>query len=442
MHKNKIKLYSLILVTVVLAIGFSLTYKLILADWVEPPANPGESNVATPINIGTTTQSKEGSLRVNTVGNENGFIVYYGNVGVGSLLPYAKLDIAGGLKVGTDSICNVSKDGTIRYNFSNKKLEFCDSTSWKEFKIVCPIGFSDCNGDNTCECYAGTHHCSGTSCVVNTIPCTPNCTGKECGSDGCTGTCGSCGSHASCNGSGTCVCSSGYADCNNDNTCECATSNHHCSGSTCVCDPRTCSSLGATCGTYSDGCGGTVSCGTCSSGYYCDTSLRYCRSRANLACNSGGMADIANSWITTGSKYMVGCRMAGGQTVTMYQAYDLCKMSGVPEAYYLCEVSYKTYNNTCTGLTPGKFWLGYIPLSCPGFNPDGSFPNRSVPTCPYECAPYAIVDSGVSCSSDTESCSTVGTPIVIREQAYNLPLPTTDVIGAMCCSMSPTLTPD
>lgn len=35
-----------------------------------------------------------------------------------------------------------------------------------------------------------------------------------------------------------------------------------------VCD--TCASLGKACGTWSDGCGGTLSCGTCSSGYSCD----------------------------------------------------------------------------------------------------------------------------------------------------------------------------
>ncbi|RLG16088.1 hypothetical protein DRN69_01710 [Candidatus Pacearchaeota archaeon] len=35
------------------------------------------------------------------------------------------------------------------------------------------------------------------------------------------------------------------------------------------CTPYTCSNLGYNCGTWSDGCGGTINCGTCASGYTC-----------------------------------------------------------------------------------------------------------------------------------------------------------------------------
>ena len=42
--------------------------------------------------------------------------------------------------------------------------------------------------------------------------CTPNCTGKECGDDGCGGSCGSCGTNEHCS-SGSCVCDTGYTDC-------------------------------------------------------------------------------------------------------------------------------------------------------------------------------------------------------------------------------------
>lgn len=65
--------------------------------------------------------------------------------------------------------------------------------------------------------------------------CTPNCEGKECGGDGCGGTCGSCDSNEICSW-GQCVVS---------------------------CTPSTCSGLGIECGTASDGCGGTLNCGTC-----------------------------------------------------------------------------------------------------------------------------------------------------------------------------------
>ena len=65
--------------------------------------------------------------------------------------------------------------------------------------------------------------------------CTPQCTGKECGPDGCGGSCGTCGSELTCDGSGHCV----------------------------ACTPQ-CS--GKQCGP--DGCGGE--CGACGTGEVCD----------------------------------------------------------------------------------------------------------------------------------------------------------------------------
>ena len=41
-------------------------------------------------------------------------------------------------------------------------------------------------------------------CPTPPPPCTPSCSDKECGSDGCGGTCGSCGQFQFCNNSGTC----------------------------------------------------------------------------------------------------------------------------------------------------------------------------------------------------------------------------------------------
>ena len=42
-----------------------------------------------------------------------------------------------------------------------------------------------------------------------------------------------------------------------------------CSGGACVCVPTTCAAHGWDCGTVPDGCGGTLSCGTCSGGLIC-----------------------------------------------------------------------------------------------------------------------------------------------------------------------------
>jgi mannose/cellobiose epimerase-like protein (N-acyl-D-glucosamine 2-epimerase family) len=48
------------------------------------------------------------------------------------------------------------------------------------------------------------------------------------------------------------------------------------------CTPTTCSALGATCGTPSNGCGGTLSCGTCSTGQTCNASYK-CVTATNTA---------------------------------------------------------------------------------------------------------------------------------------------------------------
>ncbi|HEX7507829.1 MAG TPA: AGE family epimerase/isomerase, partial [Polyangia bacterium] len=48
------------------------------------------------------------------------------------------------------------------------------------------------------------------------------------------------------------------------------------------CTPTTCSALGATCGTPSNGCGGTLSCGTCPTGQTCNASY-HCVTTTNTA---------------------------------------------------------------------------------------------------------------------------------------------------------------
>ena len=58
-----------------------------------------------------------------------------------------------------------------------------------------------------------------------------------------------------------------------------------------VCTPTTCSALSRTCGSVSDGCGGTLNCGTCSIGYNCawnGTCIKDVVVDCNgVACNSG-----------------------------------------------------------------------------------------------------------------------------------------------------------
>ena len=130
--------------------------------------------------------------------------------------------------------------------------------------------------------------------VVVDDSCVPNCSGKDCGDDGCGGSCGSCSSGQTCS-SGQCVdtcvpesdsvfCDRNNADCGSfsgsDNcgvsrtvNCGSCPSGQSCSNGQCVCTPTTCSSLGYSCGSHSDGCGGTLNCGSCPSGQVCSSGV-------------------------------------------------------------------------------------------------------------------------------------------------------------------------
>jgi hypothetical protein len=130
---------------------------------------------------------------------------------------------------------------------------------------------------------------------TTTPTCNPACSGKQCGDDGCGGSCGSCSSGTSCSASGTCV------------------------APTPSCTPA-CS--GKQCG--DDGCGG--SCGSCSSGYSCD---------GNGVCQSNSApAPGATSESVNGSVAKGGTSYYGPYAVTEGTSFDVV-MSGTgdPDLY-------------------------------------------------------------------------------------------------------------
>ncbi|MBL8953029.1 MAG: hypothetical protein JNK82_19785 [Myxococcaceae bacterium] len=116
---------------------------------------------------------------------------------------------------------------------------------------------------------------TGESCsAAGQCACVPSCAGKVCGSDGCGGSCGTC-STGVCNGAGQCVvsctpsctgktcgsdgCSGSCGACGAGNACS--------AGGQCQCAPQC---VGRQCG--SDGCGG--SCGACTAGTACDVAYQ------------------------------------------------------------------------------------------------------------------------------------------------------------------------
>ncbi|MBU4298706.1 fibronectin type III domain-containing protein [Patescibacteria group bacterium] len=70
----------------------------IIYAWTEPTSAPPAGNVSAPINAGPIGQSKQGNLMLNTDGTlANGLLVPYGNVGIGTTEPEAKLDVNGAM---------------------------------------------------------------------------------------------------------------------------------------------------------------------------------------------------------------------------------------------------------------------------------------------------------------------------------------------------------
>jgi len=126
-----------------------------------------------------------------------------------------------------------------------------------------------CDGTETCStCWADCACDCGEVCAAGV--CTwKACDGKECGSDGCGGSCGTCAAHHVCElglchyvpwcGDGACDPSEDCADCPVDCACDCGES---CTAG--VCAFTAC--VGKLCG--DDGCGG--SCGTCADHYACN----------------------------------------------------------------------------------------------------------------------------------------------------------------------------
>src|SRR3989344_5009770 len=166
MSNFKKSLRSLFLI--VLGIVFAIGVNIALAVWTGPSQNPPEGNVAEPLNVSSNTQILQGSktiqgnqitdilylglgTAINGILGVNGITQFFsvpisaifdGNVGIGTTNPQAKLDVAGGVKVGSDSgVCDSTKGGTIRYNNADGCLEYCDGVNlaWSSVDSSCPF---------------------------------------------------------------------------------------------------------------------------------------------------------------------------------------------------------------------------------------------------------------------------------------------------------------
>lgn len=95
---KRIKFITAFIVTVVLTLGLSISFQALLADWTAPTSDPPDDDVFKPITESSVPQQVGGLLMVNsTDAADNGFIVEYGDVGIGTNNPGEKLDVSGNI---------------------------------------------------------------------------------------------------------------------------------------------------------------------------------------------------------------------------------------------------------------------------------------------------------------------------------------------------------
>ncbi|MBM4355396.1 MAG: hypothetical protein FJ109_16690 [Deltaproteobacteria bacterium] len=250
-------------------------------------------------------------------------------------------------------------------------------------------------------------------------PCVPICDGKECGGDGCGGTCGYCGQATPFCIGGQCVECESDSDCPNllecaDGDCEplpcdqvcsllsvecglvtaecncgtCSGLQDQCLGGQCQCVPEDCNGLSKECGDWDDGCGGTASCGACSTGTKCE----------------GGFCETDCGYVCAGKQCgtFVGCPCGPGCTAEQ----PFCLPQGLCVECLGdgdCEAGYACVSNVCTCVPETCTDLG---IDC-GTVPDGCGDSLECGA----CDPGYLCTEG-ACTPDVPSC-TLGDPLTI-----------------------------
>jgi hypothetical protein len=137
--------YWISVIIVGIALGLALQF---VRAWTEPTDAPPNGNVGAPINTSFIGQLKQAGLALNVgdiYGNYKayGLLVPNGNVGIGTVSPGQKLDVAGGVKIGDASVPPTptpTAAGTIRWNETKKDFEGYDGNSWKSFTSTDSVG--------------------------------------------------------------------------------------------------------------------------------------------------------------------------------------------------------------------------------------------------------------------------------------------------------------
>jgi len=280
---------------------------------------------------------------------------------------------------------------------------------------------SECGSDSDCSsqtCKTRSCNNAGTcsaSCSYSDVSDGSSCSGGTCCSGNCDTSTGNSGYDSSCRSGPTChgssweydeanngvvcsgdctVCNNGY--CNQDDDGECG-SGETCQSGTCVSScSDTCTSLGFECGTHTI-CGTNQNCGSCSTGYSCDSSGQ-CVQDCTDTCSSLGYQ--CGTHTICGSSQNCGSCSSGyscnGQGQCVQDCTDTCSSLG-----YQCG----THTICGSSQNCGSCSSGY---SCNG---QGQCVQDCTDTCAslgYECGTYTICGSSQNCGSCSSGYSCNG----------------------------------
>ncbi|MFA6171254.1 MAG: shufflon system plasmid conjugative transfer pilus tip adhesin PilV [Patescibacteria group bacterium] len=94
------KLTILIIASVVITLGLSISLQSLLAAWISPKETAPDGNISAPLNTSSAFQQKDGGIILNHTGAaaSSGLLVENGNVGIGTLAPGYRLDVVGEIR--------------------------------------------------------------------------------------------------------------------------------------------------------------------------------------------------------------------------------------------------------------------------------------------------------------------------------------------------------
>ncbi len=393
-------------------------------------------------------------------------------------------DTDGGYNINQQGTCSwksCSSSGTCVTSYT--QTDSCSDSSVYELQ---PSG-SNCAG-NTVSCGTATcpsSGCSGTTYLSYPSTCSKTCSNGACASScSCTPSYSYCRCGAQCSSSG---CQGGYGqiwvDCSN-----CQVSNWYCStscgaesacngkqpGATCgsggtcdnycICQPSgtptcdTCASLGKNCGSWPDGCGGTLNCGTCGTSSCTSSCIgttwrQYSSSSCQQSCSNGvcqscscTYTDTPNSPSCTSPTCTASCDTCTRSSSTSCPGTQTCTNTDCTTYSQSCKVASgtscgDTQYGSCTpssgscgagnqylteytcngaGTCSATSWLGSCTLGCSGgytctngvcvqltecsSAPDGTSCG-TCGVCYVHACFYDRGDIGEWCSSDDDCCS-------------------------------------